>query len=59
MSFNPPDKLFIIRIEHSQTDHEWIGAWGKSYYAAEHKVKQKYPDCYYYSCAARVDKILE
>ncbi len=52
------ERLFILRVEHSQTDHEFIGVWAESYHLAEGVVKARYPQAYYYSCAARVDKIL-
>lgn len=52
-------KLYVVRVEHSQTDHDFIGAYAINYYDAEKAVRAKYPDAYYYSCAARVDKILE
>lgn len=53
------EKVFVVRVEHSQTDWEFIAVHGKHYYDAEAKVKQKYPNAYYYSCACKIDTFLE
>lgn len=50
--------LFIIRVEHSQTHHEFIGVWAESAKAAISLTQVRYPKAYYWSLTAMVDKIL-
>lgn len=52
-------KLYVIRVELSQTDHEFIAVWAADRTIAQKKVELRYPGAYYYSIAARVDKMLE
>lgn len=52
-------KLYVIRVEWSQTDHEFIAVWAADRTIAQDKVEIYYPGAYYYSIAARADKILE
>lgn len=51
-------QLYVIRVEHSQTDHDFIGTYAATYHEAERAVRAKYPNAHYYSLAARVDRIL-
>ncbi len=53
------EKVFVVRVEHSQIDWEFVAVPAKHYYEAEEKIKQKYPDAYYYSCACRIDTFLK
>jgi hypothetical protein len=52
-------QLYVIRVEHSQTDHDFIGTYAANYHDAEKAVRAKYPNAYYCSFAARVDRMLE
>jgi len=52
-------QLYVIRVEHSQTDHDFIGVYANSYHEAQDKVEMHYPGAHYYSFAARVDRMLE
>lgn len=51
-------QLYVVRVEHSQTDHDFIGVYAANYNEAEKAVRAKYPNAYYYSFAAKVDKML-
>lgn len=51
-------QLYVVRVEHSQTDHDFIGVYAANYHEAEKAVRAKYPNAYYYSFAAKVDKML-
>lgn len=51
-------QLYVVRVEYSQTDHDFIGAYAANYHEAEEAVRVRYPNAYYYSFAAKVDKIL-
>jgi hypothetical protein len=52
-------KLYVVRVEHSQTDHEFVATYATSFHEAQDKVEMHYPNAYYYSFAARVDRMLE
>lgn len=52
-------KLYVIRVEWSQTDHEFIAVWAADRSIAQDKVELHYPGAYYYSIAAIANKMLE
>jgi hypothetical protein len=52
-------RLYIIRVEWSQTDHEFVAVYAADRTLAQDKVETHCPGAYYYSIAARVDRMLE
>lgn len=52
-------KLYIVRVEWSQTEHDFIAVGAADWTIAQDKVELHYPGAYYYSIAARADKILD
>lgn len=52
-------KLYVVRVEWSQTDHEFIAVWATDRTSAQDKIESHCPGAYYYSIAAIANKILD
>jgi hypothetical protein len=51
-------KLYVVKVEWSQTDHECVGVWAHSIAEACHEIEQLYPKAFYYSVVASTRKII-
>jgi hypothetical protein len=52
-------KLYIVRVEWSQTDQPSYGFWASSRGEAEQRAKAHFPGAYYYGITAIVEKTFE
>lgn len=51
-------KLYIVRVEWSQTDHYHVGVWAHSIAEACSEIERVYPGAFYYSVVASTKKII-
>lgn len=51
-------RLYIVRVEWSQTDHDSIGIWADSHAEACKEIERLYPKAFYYSVVASTGKIM-
>jgi hypothetical protein len=55
---NKMRRLYIVRVEWSQTDHDFVGIWAASNTEACKLIEELYPEAYYYSISASTGKII-
>jgi hypothetical protein len=51
-------KLYIVRVERSQTGHDHVGVWAHSIAEACSEIERVYPGAYYYGIIASTVKII-
>lgn len=50
-------KLYVVRVEWSQTDQPTYGFWASSLEDAKQRAEAKFPNAFYYCVTAIVDKV--